>query len=297
MSSEIAGLEEDLKGFRLQLEAVQSSLQTDPDNAELQSLEAEINEAISATESLITELRPEPLEDQPDKPLTPAEKPKWSKENHPAYQAGYRKPTAPQSPLEDATPAPVTYKINDNVLAKWLTGDKSFYPAKITSITGSSSDPVYYVTFKSYGNTEALRGPDLKPVSNDSKKRKADGTPVNSSASPASGSSSVISAAADIDPALASQAKKEPSKVSDGPARPPKIARKVKAKKELEAGKSKWQDFTTKGKFGKAGKKESMFRTGDGVNARVGFTGSGQAMRKDVTRSRHIYQPGEEDNY
>ena len=54
-----------------------------------------------------------------------------------------------------------------------------------------------------------------------------------------------------------------------------------------------------------------MFRTGDGVNARgevdipdlpiganldaVGFTGSGQAMRKDPTRTRHIYQPGVDD--
>lgn len=26
----------------------------------------------------------------------------------------------------------------------------------------------------------------------------------------------------------------------------------------------------------------------------VGFTGSGQAMRKDPTRSRHVYQPTED---
>jgi len=109
--------------------------------------------------------------------------------------------------------------------------------------------------------------------------------------------SSVISAAADINPALANQAKKEPSKVSDGPVRPAKLPRKVKANKELEAGKSKWQDFSTKGKIGKVAKKESMFRTPDGVNARVGFTGSGQQMRKDPTRSRHIYQHGEGEEY
>ncbi len=80
--------------------------------------------------------------------------------------------------------------------------------------------------------------------------------------------SNVISAAADINPALASQAKKEPSKVSDGPVRPAKLPRKVKANKELEAGKSKWQDFSSKGKTGKVAKKESMFRTPEGVNAR-----------------------------
>ena len=79
---------------------------------------------------------------------------------------------------------------------------------------------------------------------------------------------SVISAAANVDPTLASQVRREPSKVSDGPIRPAKVPRKVKANKELEAGKSKWQEFANKGKVGKAAKKDSMFRTPDGVNAR-----------------------------
>jgi survival-of-motor-neuron-related-splicing factor 30 len=123
---------------------------------------------------------------------------------------------------------------------------------------------VYYVTFKSYGTTEALRTHDLKPMSHDSKKWKADGSTV---AAPTPAPPNVISAAADINPALASAARKEPAKASDG-AKPSKVARKVKANKELEAGKSKWQTFTTKGKVGKASKKESMFRTGDSVTAR-----------------------------
>jgi survival-of-motor-neuron-related-splicing factor 30 len=78
----------------------------------------------------------------------------------------------------------------------------------------------------------------------------------------------VISAAADINPDLAQKTKREPSKVSDGPVRPAKLPKKIKANKELEAGKNKWQDFAAKGKFGKAAKKESMFRTPEGVNGR-----------------------------
>lgn len=194
-------------------------------------------------------------------------KEKWSKENHPAFQAGYRKPTAPQSPVEEPQ-AHTTFAVNDNVLAKWISGDKSFYPARITSITGSSSKPVYIVTFKSYATTETLSAHDIKPVSADSKKRKAEGTSVTPTIPTIPTNSNVISAAADINPALASQAKKEPSKVSDGPIRPAKVPRKVKANKELEAGKNKWQDFSTKGKTGKVSKKESMFRTPEGVNAR-----------------------------
>ena len=171
----------------------------------------------------------------------------------------------------DEPQLPISFSVNDSVLAKWKSGDKSFYPARITSITGSSSKPVYIVTFKNYSTTETLSAHDIKPISTDSKKRKADGAPTGASSAPATlapTNSGVISAAANIDPTLASQAKREPSKVSDGPIRPAKVPRKVKANKELEAGKNKWQEFSTKGKLGKVAKKESMFRTPDGMNAR-----------------------------
>ena len=239
-------------------------------------------------------------------------KEKWSKENHPAYQAGYRKPEA-EAPAPEEPQAPATYAVNDTVSARWKSGDGAFYTAKITSITGSTSKPVYIVTFKNYASTETLSAKDIKPLPTDSRKRKADGAPGMSAIPTPPSNPNVISAAANVDPALASQARREPSKVSDGPIRPAKVPRKVKANKELEAGKSKWQDFASKGKLGKVAKKDSMFRTPDGVNARgtprnnsytyllltdflvVGFTGSGQSMRKDPARSRHIYQQGEEE--
>ncbi|KAL8662292.1 MAG: hypothetical protein Q9202_004820 [Teloschistes flavicans] len=309
MSDEVAALETELKEYKLQ-----SGLQADPDNTDLQNIKNDLEEVITLTSTAIAELKPASAPAPLRKPSPPPVKEKWSKENHPAYQAGYRKPITPASPLEEP-PAKTTFAVNDNVLAKWVTGDKAFYPARITSITGSSSKPVYIVTFKNYATTETLSAHDIKPTthnnnnnSNDSKKRKADGTPgtpstptmpsstttTNTNPNP---NTNVISAAADINPALASQAKREPSKVSDGPTRPLKVPRKVKATRELEAGKSKWQEFSTKGsKTNKFAKKDSMFRTPDGVNARVGFTGSGQEMRKDPGRSRHIYQPNAEDD-
>jgi survival-of-motor-neuron-related-splicing factor 30 len=311
MSSQLSTLQGELKEYEEQLETVQSSLQADPDNAELQTLKTELEEIITLTQAQIDELVPVPAPATPTQPqASQPPKEKWSKENHPAYQAGYRgKPaataiTSPTSPTDNITTSS-TYKVNDTVLARWVSGDKAFYPARITSITGSAAAPVYYVTFKSYNTAETLRSVDIKPLPSDSRKRRwADDEPMHASAAPITssagagsqqGSIGVISAAANINPALADQAKKEPSKVSDGPARPPKVPRKVKANKELEAGKSKWQDFTAKGKHGKGARKESMFRTGDGVNARVGFTGSGQAMRKDPSRSKHIYQTLDDD--
>ncbi|KAL8640219.1 MAG: hypothetical protein Q9228_002839 [Teloschistes exilis] len=299
MSDEVAALETELKEYKLQLETVQSGLQADPDNADLQNIKNDLEEVITLTSTAIAELKPASAPAPLKKPSPPPVKEKWSKENHPAYRAGYRKPVAPASPVEEP-PAKTTFAVNDNVLAKWVTGDKAFYPARITSITGSSSKPVYIVTFKNYATNETLSAHDIKPTTNnnnDSKKRKADGTPGTPSTPTApTTNTNVISAAADINPALASQAKREPSKVSDGPTRPPKVPRKVKATRELEAGKSKWQEFSTKGKTSKFAKKDSMFRTPEGVNARVGFTGSGQEMRKDPGRSRHIYQPNADDD-
>ncbi|KAB8214715.1 hypothetical protein BDV33DRAFT_195830 [Aspergillus novoparasiticus] len=290
--SDVAALEAEVKEFKLQLETVQSSLQVDPDNTELQSLKTELEELINLTETSIAELKPPaPSTSKTSLPL----KDQGPRDSYSTSQTGYRKPTVEQT--EESVP-PASFSINEHVLARWTSGDNSFYPARITSITGSSSNPVYLVSFKSYGTVESLTAKDLRPISgNDSRKRKADGSSGNSasqSPAPQLPSSSVISAAADINPALANQARNEPSKVGDGPARPAKAPRKVKANRELEAGKMKWKDFASKGKLGR---KESMFRTGDGVSARVGFTGSGQKMRKDPTRTRHVYQQAEDEGY
>jgi len=293
MSSEIAAFEAEVKEYKLQLETVQLGLQADPDSAELQELKTELEQVISLTEATIAELKPSSVPAAPAKKASqPPVTEKWSRENHPAF-----KKSTPAQTLVDEPETPTSFSVNDTVLAKWHSGDKGFYPARITSITGSSTAPVYIVKFKNYDTTETLRAKDIKPIINPNK-RKADGTPVAASIPTTPVNTNVISAAADINPELAHQTKREPSKVSDGPIRPAKVPKKIKANKELEAGKSKWQDFAAKGKFGKATKKDSMFRTPEGVNGRVGFTGSGQSMRKDQARSRHIYQTnGDEEGF
>ncbi|KAM0277739.1 hypothetical protein ACHAQH_005600 [Verticillium albo-atrum] len=302
MASQIASYEEDRKAYQEQLDVVHAGLSDDPENAELKNLQAELQEMISLIDESLAELKPKqaPQPAAPVKPPTPPEPEKWSRENHPAFKKTAAA-AATQPAEDDAAAAQATYNVNDTVLAKWVTGDKGFYPARITSITGSSTARVYIVKFKSYDNTETLRAKDIRPVSN---KRKADGIPAASSPAPsgaftgpAGGSSTssngvVTSASASIYPEQ--QARLDAEKLGgDAVAKPPK-AKKIKANKELEKGKSKWQEFSSKSKFGKTQKKDSMFRTPEGVHGRVGFTGSGQAMRKDPTRSRHVYQQNEE---
>lgn len=354
-----------------QLDIVLTSLNDEPENAELLALKAELDEMIKMINESIGDIAPSKRTATSSStaaakaPTPPPPAPeKWSRENHPAFrkQAQEEKDRAEAAAQQAAAEAaPVHYAVNDTVLAKWVSGDKGFYAARITAVTGSSTQPIYTVKFKSYDTVETLRSKDIKPVGSSSggngggssnggsssssssgNKRKADGVAAASSsaadASPTGttpGASSFSSASTGATasnngivlqsaPSVYPQAEQQPA---DGE-KPAKKFKKIKATKELEKGKSKWQEFTTKGKFGKAAKKDSMFRTPEGVHGRgtspfhpspflrpacaavgqidgvadnvcvcvciVGFTGSGQAMRKDPTRSRHIYQPNED---
>jgi survival of motor neuron-related-splicing factor 30 len=199
-------------------------------------------------------------------------------------------------------------------MAKWVTGDKAFYAARITSITGSSTDPIYIVKFKSYDTSEQLRARDIRPVGG--QKRKADGTPASTASNttssattdPASTSFSaassnpahqsfsaasssnpgVISAAANINLELAQKSKEAALGAGGADAKPK--AKKIKATKELEAGKNKWQEFNTKSKFAKntKNKKDSMFRTPDGVHGR----GQYSIFLARLSRSASFMGPG-----
>ncbi|KAK3381611.1 hypothetical protein B0H63DRAFT_524313 [Podospora didyma] len=290
----------DLKEFEAQRDQVIAQIEDDPDNADtLRVLKVDLDALIEELRNNIAESdADQPTEPAPPKvaPPPPAEQPKWSHENHPAF----KKPSAPVEEKEKEPEQVITYQVNDTVMAKWISGDKAFYPARITSVTGSSVNPIYTVKFKAYDTVETLRSKDIKPAA--AQKRKADGSTVDSgSGNATNGSSSistsagtnngiVLTAAADLYP----QAQMAKAGAEGNADDKPRKHKKIKANKELEAGKSKWQEFSSKAKLPKAVKKESMFRTPDGFKGRVGFTGSGQAMRKDPTRSRHVYQPNEE---
>ncbi|KAK1836655.1 splicing factor spf30 [Podospora conica] len=290
-----AQLEEEKRECESQLNLVDQGLADDPQNAELLALRAELEQMLELLNESIVELQqaaapaPAPAAPQSKKPASAAaaeEQPKWDRENHPAFKKAAAAEPAPEEPAQQQQD--VVYQVNDNVLARWMAGDKGFYPARITSVTGSKTAPIYTVRFKSYDTVETVRGKDIKPVPGGAaaaaevvgQKRKADGI--------------VLSAGQELYPHAVEQKKLDAEKKGDkyDDQGRPKF-KKIKAKKELEAGKNKWQEFTAKGK-GKVAKKESMFRTPEGPGGRVGFTGSGQAMRKDPTRSRHVYQPNED---
>lgn len=198
----------------------------------------------------------------------------------PASKASPSPPRAPEKkPAPEPGPAevpeeepPVPYQVNDEVLAKWMSGDKKFWPARITSITGSSSSPIYIVKFKSYKGTETLRARDIRPASN---KRKAEGPPAPpasdplASAPPPPPPAGVGSADGTV---LSAAASRYPEPLGEEAQEKPPKPKKIKATRELEAGKNKWQEFNAKSKGGKSKskgfKKDSMFRTPDSIHGR-----------------------------
>ncbi|KAL7810011.1 hypothetical protein V8C44DRAFT_333085 [Trichoderma aethiopicum] len=280
--SSIEEIQAERQTYQEQLDLVLGQIRDDPDNVELKALHAELTEFIRLLDENIADLKSKQAPKPAEKPAAPSPEPaKWSKENHPAF-----KKAAP--PAEDKEEPIVHYQVNDTVLAKWVSGDKAFYPARITSITGSSTDPIYIVKFKSYDNTETLRSRDIRPITN---KRKAEGPP-SASTTPVATTPAAPGVVSSAGATMYPDAQKE-AEAEKNAAKAPK-AKKIKATKELEAGKSKWQDFNAKSKFAKSHKKDSMFRTPEGIHGRVGFTGSGKTMRKDPTRSRHVYQVNEE---
>ncbi|KAG9949638.1 hypothetical protein KCU85_g4238, partial [Aureobasidium melanogenum] len=284
----LAQLQSERADYERNLVEVEQMLAEVPDMEDALAMKAEIVAMLQDVDSKIAALKPEPPASKPES-AQPSEK--WSKENHPAF----RKQATTPAPAVEEKKAPISFKVNDTVLAKYA-GDKQFYEARIISVTGSSAAPIYTVNFKGYSGTETLRQEHLRPLpsasSSTSQKRKADGSPAVSVPSTPTVSTpipGVISAEANINPALASAAKKDQIKPLDGDKKPPK---KVKTSKALENSKNNWKSWQSKASTGKAAKvtqKESMFRTGEAPTARVGFTGSGQTMRKDVERTRHNY--------
>ncbi|KAI5849736.1 hypothetical protein BZA05DRAFT_401378 [Tricharina praecox] len=286
---------EELKEYQLQLESVEAALKTDPDNAELQSLIAELKEAISLTESVLAEQSGAGAYNS-----TPNDHNNHNNNNHSSTPVHHSsgKYDANATNESGSGSGGSTYAVGDNVLARWTSGDNQLYPARITSVTGSLKNPVYLVKFTQYNVTEQLYPKDIKPAGNASKKRKLDSpaTPTGGNATPNGGA--VISQPAAINAELAEARRDQLG--ADASQKPAKKGRKLEQKKVLEAGQKKWQDFAAKGVKGKMGKTKrigeaSMFRTPDSVHGRVGFTGSGQPMRKDVTRGKHIYQQAEDE--
>jgi len=230
---------QELETYQVQLSQVELALQANPDNEELTSLRSELKELIQLTEASIAQ--------------------------------------SEQSVVKrKAAPAPAhTFSAGDEVLAKY-SGDGNFYPARVTSVGGSTEKRVYSVVFKGYNNTELVDAVAVKTL------------PANYAQH-----------------APAPSAKRKLTKEEEDERE--KKKKKNEKKLEVRAAKAKeqnqkqasWQKFTKKAErkgvmiAGVAG--TSIFKTPDNPLGKVGVTGSGKGMTDYAVRAKHVYTKDDED--
>jgi hypothetical protein len=123
----------DLETYQVQLSQVELALSADPSNSGLSSLRSELRELIELTQTAISQ----------------AEATSSSKGDSSRKAAS-------------ATPAQ-TWSAGDECLAKY-SADGSWYPARITSLGGSSDNRVYSIVFKGYNTTELVKAGEIKPL-------------------------------------------------------------------------------------------------------------------------------------
>ncbi|KAG4300917.1 hypothetical protein PCANB_002775 [Pneumocystis canis] len=235
----------ELSQYQYQLDSVNLALAQDPENQELKNLKVELIDLIALTKSY--------FEDQAKEETTSNVK------NFGQVRYEYTE----------------TYKTGETVMARWISGDNAFYPAKITSVTGSSTNIVYTVKFIDYNTIETLQAYHVKPIS-EGKKRAIE---------------------------IEQEKPPPPPAVANAPPLPPKKQKTIKAKDELIAGQRVWQSFAQKGvKRGRIGKAEpigekSIFRSPEEFGGKVGVIGSGKGMTKESwKRSRYQFEQITEDD-
>ncbi|KAK9473545.1 uncharacterized protein V1510DRAFT_402222 [Dipodascopsis tothii] len=279
-------MERELEEYRFQLSAVNESLEADPENESLLELKGELTDLIALMTTEMPAPAPvparkpvagpgrgfRPVKKGPEKAAGGAGGPGGPADG-PGAPAGAPAAASPRAPRAPDAPAPApdspprdapAISTGAMVLARWVSGDKTYHKARVTGITGLASAPMYTVKFVEFAASDTVTQTCIKMMPD---KRKAEATD---------------------DPRTYIR-KTEVPKL-------PKPTRFVREKRELDEGKSKWQEFSNKGvkssRYTKARKigENSIFRSPDEVGGRVGFSNSGRPMTKDGPRAKHKYE-------
>jgi len=246
---------EELEKHQVLLSQSELALAADPSNAELASLCTELRELISLTEAAIA--------------LSESQAASTSKPD-PSHRNG-----------KAAAAVVETWAAGNECLAKY-SGDGSWYPARITSLGGSSDNRVYSIVFKGYNTTELVKASEIKPLPTNTY-----GNPYGSAALSATSNKRKLTKAEEEE--REKKKKKNEKKVE---------AKAAKAKEQM-AKQQTWQKFAKKAEkkgvtiAGVTG--TSIFKTPDNPLGRVGVTGSGKGMTDAPTRGKHVFTGVEED--
>ncbi|KAG5654092.1 hypothetical protein H0H81_007506 [Sphagnurus paluster] len=235
----------DLETYQVQLSQVEDALSLDPTNAELSSLRSELQELIQLTQTALAQ----------------------------AEAASSSKSDSSRKP---ATSTPThTWAAGDECLAKY-SGDGAWYPARITSLGGSTENRVYSIVFKGYNTTEPVKAGEIKSL-----------PPNYANLAPSSSNKRKLSKQEEEE---REKKKKKNEK---------KLEVKAAKAKEQTAKQATWQKFAKKSEkkgvhiAGVSG--TSIFKTPDNPLGRVGVTGSGKGMTEVSMPGKHKFVPRDDE--
>ncbi|KAF2001925.1 hypothetical protein P154DRAFT_574605 [Amniculicola lignicola CBS 123094] len=201
-------------------------------------------------------------------------KAKWDVAAHPRAKAMVEEPVESAPPPQFAT--------GEMCEARWT--DYQWYKAKVRMVFGPPRNRVYRVRFVDYENEEMqVRQENVRPLVDPRKRKLETIAPPPPPPPKQTASALVISAPATKNP-MAQPVQQEVKAAT--PTDMPIKKRKIGSSARLERGANDWKKFS-KGMEKKTGvKKESMFRTSENPNARVGVSGSGPHMTKTAPKTR-----------
>ncbi|MBW0518318.1 hypothetical protein O181_058033 [Austropuccinia psidii MF-1] len=167
----------ELETYEYQLSQVNLALEKDPTNEEFLSLKGELVNLITLTKNFLTQTnsnsnrKTNSLGDNKDSITDPS-----SSTVHPNKASNSNSKSSQDNQKSNGNSNQINnsklFNTGDLCLAKYA-GDGKYYPAKITTIGGSSDTRIYTVVFKGYDTTELVSASEIKPWT-DHKKRTAE---------------------------------------------------------------------------------------------------------------------------
>ncbi|XP_050273035.1 uncharacterized protein LOC126716092 isoform X1 [Quercus robur] len=288
MQGEEVSIEElasNLATYKDQLHQVKELLVDDPGNSEYVDMERELKEVIALTEELLATAKQNDISGSD------------------IGTSGRASPSLPHSKMdsESMLDHQGKFPIGTKVQAVW-SEDGEWYDATIEAYSPNG----YFVSYDGWGNKEEVDPDNVRPIQEGVVNTLAEAERVAEATKQAIKRKIALAASMDY------QSRSLPAKLRIEPDDPEDV--KVAKRKKIHAFKSKvrmeqlevtqnkrqnaWQQFqTTKGKTKKIGffsgrKRESIFKSPEDPQGKVGVTGSGKGLTEFQKREKHLHLKG-----
>jgi len=288
MQGEEVSIEElasNLATYKDQLHQVRELLVDDPGNSEYVDMERELKEVIALTEELLATAKQNDISGSD------------------IGTSGRASPSLPHSKMdsESMLDHQGKFPIGTKVQAVW-SEDGEWYDATIEAYSPNG----YFVSYDGWGNKEEVDPDNVRPIQEGVVNTLAEAERVAEATKQAIKRKIALAASMDF------QSRSLPAKLRIEPDDPEDV--KVAKRKKIHAFKSKvrmeqlevtqnkrqnaWQQFQrTKGKTKKIGffsgrKRESIFKSPEDPQGKVGVTGSGKGLTEFQKREKHLHLKG-----